>query len=1017
MVILGVRHRLPPAVLALLWLVPRIVAAQSATTGTISGEVKDASGAVLPGVTVEAASPALIEKVRTVASNGEGRYAIVDLRPGTYTVTFTLPGFSTVRREGVQLNAGFVANINADLKVGGVEETITVTGATPLVDVQSTRGQNVLTRDLLDTLPTSRSVAALAAITLGAQATGQALGGGDAGGSKGDTVYGFSQIHGSQQGIRTLDGMKMSSAYNYATSTRYQVNQQMVQEVVLDTAAASVETESSGLNMNVVPKDGGNRFTVTATVEGTNDKFQGSNLTDALKARFLTQIGKIQKIWDVGYGVGGPIAQDKVWFYTGGRKWGSIENIAGVYFNKAENQKALSPASIAAGGFKPYEADLTKPAFYDRYTRDIALRLTWQVNPKNKVSLYGGVQNYCWCYSFYITNPEAAWDFQVYPNNNWMATWNYTATSKLLIQGGASLRQDRQFNGIPKLPDGTRNNTAVPILDVSTGVAYGSRYVSTDVVGDTEWGDMGNQYAYQTRLSASYVTGSHNIKVGEQSMTGFSGIVNTGPLYPYQYILNGTTPIALKQGAYPHHQEGRLKLMLGIYASDQWTLKNVTLNLGIRYDSLQGYNPAQTRPGGRFLGPVSFGRVDNVPNWKDISPRVGLSWNVFGNGKTAIKATYGKYVNYETTLLTKLTNPANALVANTTRSWNDANKNYVPDCVLTNPAANGECGPFQNSNFGTSVITTKFAKDVTEGWNVRPYNKGLTFVVQQELRTGLSVTAGYYRTWYGNKTVVDNLAVTRADFSSYCVTAPTDARLPRGGGYQVCNNYDVNPNKFGQADFLYVRDDGKYDLTERFQGVDIGANWRFGKGGLLNGGISFGQTHYDVCNVPDVPGTAWGTVALASGLQANQSTFCKFDWPWKGQTQVKAQLAYPLPADFKFALTYQNNPGIARDATNTYTSAQIQPSLGRPLSGGLSTAVVTIAEPNQMYEDRWTQVDVRISRAFKFNRVRIEPRFDVYNLTNASAVNGALGGYGPFWLYPYAIMTARLAKIGVQVDF
>ena len=1001
--------------LSLLALVPSLAFAQT-TTGTIAGQVKDTSGAVLPGVSVEAASPALIEKVRSVVSDGEGNYKIIDLRPGTYSVTFSLPGFATVRREGVELNTGFTANIGAEMKVGGVEETITVSGATPVVDVQSVRSQNVLTRQVLDTLPTSRSVAAMAQITLGALQTNQSLGGGDAGGSKGDTVFGFAQIHGSQQGIRTIDGMKMSSAYNVGASTRNQINQMIVQEVSLETSAASAETESSGLNLNMVPKDGGNRFTGTGLLEGTNDNFQSSNLTDKLKGRGLTRANSIQKIYDYGFGLGGPIVQDKVWFYGAARYWGSIENLAGVYFNKAANQKALSPASIRAGGFKVFEADLDKPAFYDRYTKDAALRLTWQINSKNKITFNGDVQDYCWCYSYFITNPEAAWDFRVYPNNNWMTTWNYTATNRLLIQGGVSLRQDRQFNGIPKLPDGSVNN-AVPILDLNTGVSYGSRFVSTTIVGDTEWGDMGNQYAYQTKLSVSYVTGSHSFKVGEQSMTGFNGIVSTGPLYPYQYIMRGATPVQLKQGAYPHHQEGRLKYQWGFYGMDTWTINNVTLNLGVRMDLLRGYNPPQTRPGGEFLGELKFGLVDNVPNWKDISPRIGVAWNVFGNGKTAIKASYGKYVSYETTGLTKLTNPANTLVANTTRSWNDTNKNYIPDCNLNNSAANGECGPFQNSNFGTSVITTKFAKDVTEGWNVRPANKQITAVIQQELRPGLGVTAGYYRTWYGNKTVTDNLKVTRADFKSYCVAAPSDSRLPGGGGYQVCNNFDVNPDKFGQTDFLVVRDDGSYDLTERFQGIDLAANWRFGKGGLVNGGVSFGQTKYNNCGVPDVPGSAWSGVQLANQQNASQSTYCEFEWPWRGQTQAKAQLAYPLPGDFKFALTYQNNPGIARDATNTYTSAQIQPSLGRPLSGGSSTAVVTIVSPNELYEDRWTQIDVRVSRAFKIGQVRIEPRFDVYNLTNGASVNGALGGYGPFWLYPYAIMTARLAKFGVQVDF
>src|SRR5262249_8196806 len=161
-------------------------------------------------------------------TNEEGKYRITDLRPGTYTVTFTLAGFAAVKREDVELNAGRTVNIVAEMPVGALQETLTVSGATPLVDIQNSSSKNVLTREVLDTLPTSRSVQALAAITVGALTTGQALGGGDVGGSKGDTVFGFSQIHGSLQGMRTIDGMRMSSAYNVTASTRNQVNQVMV---------------------------------------------------------------------------------------------------------------------------------------------------------------------------------------------------------------------------------------------------------------------------------------------------------------------------------------------------------------------------------------------------------------------------------------------------------------------------------------------------------------------------------------------------------------------------------------------------------------------------------------------------------------------------------------------------------------------------------------------------------------------------------------------------------------------
>ena len=994
--------------LSIVLLLPLHASAQSATTGAIAGEVRDATGGLLPGVTVEAASPALIEKTRTAITDGQGQYKIVELRPGVYTVSFTLPGFSTVRREGLELNSGFTATVTVELKPGGVQETITVTGANPVVDVQNTRQQNVLTREVLDTLPSAKSIQSLAALTLGAITTSP-LGGGEAGGSKGEPVFGFNQIHGSANGVRTFDGIKTCSAYNVATSCRYQFNQMAVQEMVIDTNVASAESESGGMNVNMVPKDGGNKFAGSFMAEGANSSLQSSNLTDNLRARGLTAAAGVRKIYDVGVGFGGPLKVDKLWFYTAHRSWGSIEQLAGVYFNKIPNTLF-------------YEPDLDRPAIYDRYTRDASLRLTWQATAKQKFNFNGSLQDYCWCYSYFITNPEAAWDFHVHPSNNWMATWSYPATNRLLFQAGASLRQDRQLNGVPK-----ETGNARQVIDLSNNVPYGSRFASTGtLVGDTDYGDMGNQYAYQTRVVASYVTGSHALRVGMQTMTGQNELRLIAPLYNVQYIFRNRVPMQLRQGAFPHSQHGRLKLMLGAYAEDQWTIRNLTLNLGLRYDSLNAYNPAQCRPGGEFVPEFCFGAVENVPNWKDINPRIGAAYNLFGNGKTAIKFSFGRYVTYETTAITKATNPAAAIAISTTRTWNDStfpagdprNGNYVPDCDLKSPVANGECGARDNQRFGTPVATTRYDPELTEGFGVRPYTWQSSVSLQHELRPGFGLMIGYFRTSYGNIQVTDNLAVTPADYDTYCVTAPSDTRLPGGGGYQICGLYDVKPAKFGQVDNLVTRAKNFGDRTQVYNGVDLSANARLRRGTLLAGGVSFGSTHFNYCNSPDFQSQAVTAAAVQVPAQ-----WCDYSLPNEGQLQIKLQGAYPLPYGIQVSAAYQNLPGLPQFATFSFSNAQIAPNLGRNLAAcpaiGNCTAVATvnIFEPNTRFEKRYNQIDLRVSKNIRAGRFRITPRLDAYNLFNSDSVIGEIYGFGAAWLRPTEILTARLVKFGAQVDF
>ena len=268
---------------ACLLIIPHAALAQSA----IAGAVKDATGAVLPGVTVEAGSPALIERVRTVTTDAAGLYRIIDLRPGIYTVTFTLPGFNAIRREGIELPANFTSTINAELRVGAIEETVTVTGDSPVVDVKSATQQQVLSRDLLDAVPTGRNIWAV-----GSTLTGVTLSAPDVGGTAGMQQT-YMAVHGSQRRDNSIqvDGMSVNGIEGDGAIQNY-FNDGMFQEMSYQTGALSAEVQASGVRLNMIPKEGGNAFKGSMFLSRTPGSWQSNNFTDELRATGLRTASK-----------------------------------------------------------------------------------------------------------------------------------------------------------------------------------------------------------------------------------------------------------------------------------------------------------------------------------------------------------------------------------------------------------------------------------------------------------------------------------------------------------------------------------------------------------------------------------------------------------------------------------------------------------------------------------------------------------------------------------------------------
>jgi len=1027
---------------------PSVVFAQSsAGGGTIEGVATDMSGAALADVAVEATSAALIERSRKTVTNSVGRYSITGLRPGSYTVTFALDRFSTVRREGVDVNATGVVDVSAGMKTGDITETVTVTSRPPLVDARTSTRQLALTQEILDSLPFPRSPVTLAAVLPGVTCTTRDVGG---------LAFTFSQTcaaHGGSGGDQriTMDGMNLG-VIQTPESSNFIPNTEATQEIVIETAGSGAVWQTSGVKTSFIPRDGGNTLRGSLFATAAFGRMQSRNLSHDLVEQGATVADALDRTMDVNPVVGGPILADRLWFSASVRAQ-AIQILTNQYFNR----NAFLPDEWT------YDADTSRQArSRDVRWTDIYGRLTWGVNARNRIAVIFSDQDKCECLGGVSASrtPEAAYNdrnpLQRSIQLEWRSPWShrlmfeFVGQKRDIEQGLMPLTEDTSGVGA----DLFRNYDQMIGVVIANGGGvlqnnfnfHGPGPAPQDPTAGGPF-TLARRPSYAYNAAVTYVTGVHTFNLGVQDTFGYFTIARYTTTFDQwgRQVRYGFERPYVPQSvtAYtPSFTRNDLDHDMGIYAQDKWLLNRLTLSLGGRLDWLKTSYPAQRLPATSYGRPSATFRPGKSLDWKDLSTRLGVAFDLTGRAKTVLKFGLNKYVQSQG--LSGIGVSGNPLsngrgITNTiTRAWRDLNNDYIVDCDLYETQSQGECtnaissGPFNTTPTVLSDAAARY------GWGLRPNNWELTLGLQHELWRGALLDVAYYGRWFGNRSVVDDTAcvdpVARTgcreprNNTSYGIATPVDARLPGGGGQMLwgflepdCSSAAAN---CGDATAVQIAtlppsnqivrlEDVGVKQIERWSGVDVSLGTH--RNGLfLLGGVSTGRRYGNECEVwtlfPEVQGSG------------RPFSFCEVHEPFR--TSFKGLAAYTLPRpsatpgwlgtvlqDIRLAAIVQSIPGNEMSANYNMTNAEFArrcPSLevngdtscstlGRPLTNlnrSTDTRNVALIPPATLYDERHNQVDLRIGKGLSSGRTAITVNLDVFNAFNANPVlerNNTLG--------------------------
>jgi hypothetical protein len=965
-----------------------LFSSMASAQSTISGVVRDTTGAVMAGVKVEAASEALIERSRTVTTGGDGRYSIVDVRPGVYTMSFTLQGFSTVKQQ-VTVPANVSVPVDAEMKVGSVGETVEVKATVATVDVENVAHPEVLSRADMDALPSARNMQ-----SIGSYVPGVHLDRPDVGGSM-QVQQTYMSVHGTPADNNTflLDGMLVNTMQTDGRIQTY-IDNAIIQETTYQTSGIMAEVASGGVLTNMVPKDGGNQLHADLFLGWVNSNFVGSNVDQTLIARGLVGQSSVNKIEDFDGSLGGPIKRDKLWFLLTGRK--QLSNLQ-------------SPGSFNSDGTPGIEQD---------YIYTGTVRLTWQVSPKNKfaamwtrdwktikddiVSGAGGYNDTNPAISSLHRDPVMYYILQ--------SRWTGTVTPRLLLQAGFSLDKldydvtyQPGIQKVPFTPEWYANASQLDLTKLTRSVAGGvNNYYKFD--------------RYFWNVSAAYVTGAHQMKFGIQDSFGpaYQNTVANGDAY---YNFTNGVPLNITAYNTPISNKPRLNADLGIYGQDTWHFKRLSVTAGLRWEYLSNQIDAESAPAGRFVPARNFAKVDcntvkGLGCFKNWAPRLGVIYDLFGNHKTALKIGFGKF---NSPIVASILNNFNPMfLATQAIPWVNAPTTACQSsgCFPAGTGfGNGNLGPNPNPQFGilqNRTLDPNFR---------RAYSLGYGAGVQQEVMRGVTLNFNWSHGASYQQILVLNSAVPFSAWTPFQITNPLD-----GTPLTV---YNLQPAFFGLTPNVYQTNGRQSTRSNTYNGFETSVMARLPRGAFVFAGWTIDRQRDRDCDM---------TAGANLLNDPNSLRFC--DWngslyqdlgkitgiPYRNEFKISGNV--PLKWGFEASLSLYADPvfstnfatNIATNATNAvYSPAaafsgqqagfsavnwSITPSTRYPadcncpnpgalVDPGLKqgSEVIPLIAPGSRLTPRLNQLDIGVRRLFHpRENMTLSGEVQIFNLINSNTV-------------------------------